>query len=116
MIIILLKKSLGFFLLLFLFSWVITGCNNNAENNAEVSSTKTVKGLVQESKAGFLVNGVLLDDVSFDASQYLGKTIEVEGIWHDNMCEEAKKEYGDMIVQCLDGPYLTNVSLIKVIE
>lgn len=74
----------------------------------------TITGDVRESKAGLVVNGTLIDDDVDSPEKYIGKTVQVKGTYHTNMCQEHSSE--KLPVQCFDGPYLTDVASIKIVN
>lgn len=74
----------------------------------------TITGEVRESKAGLVVSGTLIDDTIDASEKYIGKTVQVKGTYHANMCRERTSE--KLPVQCFDGPYLTDVVSIKIIN
>ena len=77
----------------------------------------TVKGIALPSKGGIIINKtqVFIDSFS-EIDNYTNKIVEVIGVLHLNMCEEQQFEDSDIERQCFDGPYLTNIRQIKIID
>lgn len=74
----------------------------------------TVTGEARESKAGLVVSGTLIDDEIDAQETYIGKMVQIKGTYHQNMCGEARDE--SLPVQCFDGPYLTDIVSIKIVN
>lgn len=81
------------------------------------SGNATLKGTAYESKAGLVVEGTII--VNFpesEYSQYLGKTVEVTGLIENDHPWKCKKNKKNEYSQCFDGPAMTKVFSIKLIQ
>jgi hypothetical protein len=78
------------------------------------SGTTIVKGLAEESKAGLVVDGVVLIELE-DFEKYIGKNVIAEGkvnTDHPWSCNKPRK----LITPCFDGPVLQDMKYIKIVD
>lgn len=89
---------------------------NSKDNGAEKQKFITIEGIAQESVAGLVVSGALLDSLpAKDIEKYRGKYIEATGVVQENTCLDEIKKTG-IQMQCFGGPSLTQIQSIKIID
>ena len=74
----------------------------------------TIKGKCVETKAGPMVDSIVLDFGKSSGDQYIGKNIEVTGVIIDSPWKPVNEQ--GLVQQGFEGRVMTKISSVKVIE